>query len=136
MKRIQKISIIFSWVILGLVVVFVFGVVAAIQKWIDRPWATGIAEVAVLLILLLIVALCVCFLLDRGQRPTAKSKDESEAEVDDDDFADLGIGGGDDLDEGDEFEELEPLPDDPLGGDQPGEAESLGSLEDEDIGTL
>ena len=42
--RIQKVSVIFSWVIVGLVFLFTLGVVAAIKKWIDRDWATGITE--------------------------------------------------------------------------------------------
>ena len=66
--RIQKVSVIFSWVIVGLVFLFTLGVVAAIKKWIDRDWATGISEVSVLLTFLLIAALFVCFFLDRAKQ--------------------------------------------------------------------
>ena len=115
MKRIQKISVIFSWVTLGLCVCFVLGVVAAIEKWIDRPWATGIAEVSAALIFLMVVSIFICFFLDR-------EKKIEKANVKDDEFAGLGLEGdsADDA-EGDEFEELEPLP-----------AESLASTDDAD----
>ena len=117
MKRVQKISVIFSWVTLGLCVVFVLGVVSAIEKWIDRPWATGIAEVSAALIFLMVVSICICFLLDRE-----KKKKVEEANVEDDEFAGLGLEDDhtDDAEE-DEFEELDPLP-----------AESLASSDDKD----
>ena len=130
MKRIQKISVIFSWVIVGLVFLFTLGVVAAIKKWIDRDWATGIAEVSVLLTFLLTVGLFVCFFLDRAKQ---KKHETTNAPLEDE-FAGLGLDGDTDGSDGfdveDEFEELEPLDmdNDPL--------EETLSSEGEDIGTV
>ena len=103
--RIQKISVIFSWVIVGLVFLFTLGVVAAIKKWIDRPWATGIAEVSVGLTFLLTFGLFVCFFLDHTKE---KKQDSSDASFEDE-FAGLGLDGDQGLADEDEFEELEPL---------------------------
>ena len=103
--RIQKISVIFSWVIVGLVFLFTLGVVAAIKKWIDRPWATGIAEVSVGLTFLLTLGLFICFFLDRTKE---KKQDSSDASFEDE-FAGLGLDGDQGLADEDEFEELEPL---------------------------
>ncbi len=130
MMRIQKISVIFSWVIVGLVFLFTLGVVAAIKKWIDRDWATGIAEVSVLLTFLLTVGLFVCFFLDRAKQ---KNHETINAPLEDE-FAGLGLDGETDDSDGfdveDEFEELEPLDmdNDPL--------EETLSSEGEDIGTV
>ena len=119
--RIQKISVIFSWVIVGLVFLFTLGVVAAIKKWIDRPWATGIAEVSVGLTFLLTLGLFICFFLDRTKE---KKQDSSDASVEDE-FAELGLDDDSGLAEEDEFEELEPLnmDVDPLEGSISGDAE-------------
>jgi hypothetical protein len=131
MKRIQKISVIFSWVTLGLCVVFVLGVVAAIEKWIDRPWATGIAEVSAALVFLMVVSICICFLLDRE-----KKKKAEEVNVEDDEFAGLGLDDDyvdddyvDDAEE-DQFEELEPLPAEPLASTD--DADGIVDLDDAD----
>ena len=130
MMRIQKVSVIFSWVIVGLVFLFTFGVVAAVKKWIDREWASGIAEVSVLLTFLLIFGLFVCFFLDRGKQKITEIANESL----EDEFAGLGLDGETDDSDGfdveDEFEELEPLDmdNDPL--------EETLSSEGEDIGTV
>ena len=130
--RIQKVSVIFSWVIVGLVFLFTLGVVAAIKKWIDRDWATGISEVSVLLTFLLIAALFVCFFLDRAkQKRPEKTSDALE-----DEFAGLGLDDdlGSEIDDDDEFEELEPLNMDaaPIESQSSIGAEKLEGLEDED----
>ncbi len=130
MKRIQKISVIFSWVIVGLVFLFTLGVVAAIKKWIDRDWATGIAEVSVLLTFLLTVGLFVCLFLDRAKQKkheTTNASLEDEFDglgLDDDQSDDAGF------DDEDEFEELEPLnmDADPLEDSLSGEAEDFGTV--------
>lgn len=103
--RIQKISVIFSWTILGLISLFTFGVLAAIKKWIDRPWATGIAEVSVGLTFLLTLGLFVCFFLDRNK----EKKTEANEIIPEDDFAGLGLDDDTELSAEEEFEELEPL---------------------------
>ena len=132
--RIQKVSVIFSWVIVGLVFLFTLGVVAAIKKWIDRDWATGISEVSVLLTFLLVAALFVCFFLDRAkQKKPEKISDALEEE-----FAGLELeddqSSGTGLDEEDAFEELEPLNMDavPIESQSSIGAEKLEGLEDED----
>jgi|GEM_PF-5517747 hypothetical protein len=132
--RIQKVSVIFSWVIVGLVFLFTLGVVAAIKKWIDRDWATGISEVSVLLTFLLVAALFVCFFLDRAkQKKPEKTSDALEEE-----FAGLGLeddqSSGIGFDNEDTFEELEPLNMDaaPIESQSSIGAENLESLEDED----
>ena len=124
--RIQKISVIFSWVIVGLVSLFTFGVVAAIKKWIDRPWATGIAEVSVGLTFLLILALFICFFLDRSK----EKKPEPNEIIPEDDFAGLGLDDDTELSDEDEFEELEPLnmDADPFEESVSGDGDDLGSL--------
>ena len=124
--RIQKISVIFSWVIVGLVFLFTLGVVAAIKKWIDRPWATGIAEVSVGLTFLLTFGLFICFFLDRAKE---KKQDSSDASVEDE-FAGLGLDDDPGLAEEDEFEELEPLnmDADPFEESVSGDGDDLGSL--------
>ena len=132
--RIQKVSVIFSWVIVGLVFLFALGVVAAIKKWIDRDWATGISEASVLLTFLLIAALFVCFFLDRAKQ----KKTESTSVPLEDEFTGLGLeddfGSGTGLDEEDAFEELEPLDMDaePIESHSSIGAEKMESLEDED----
>lgn len=132
--RIQKVSVIFSWVIVGLVFLFTLGVVAAIKKWIDRDWATGISEVSVLLTFLLVAALFVCFFLDRAkQKKPEKTSDALEEEfagleLEDDQSSGIGF------DNEDTFEELEPLNMDaaPIESQSSIGAENLESLEDED----
>jgi hypothetical protein len=132
--RIQKVSVIFSWVIVGLVFLFTLGVVAAIKKWIDRDWATGISEVSVLLTFLLVAALLVCFFLDRAkQKKPEKTSDALEEEfagleLEDDQSSGIGF------DNEDPFEELEPLNMDaaPIESQSSISAENLESLEDED----
>ncbi|MDE0938501.1 MAG: hypothetical protein OSA43_00955 [Pirellulales bacterium] len=132
--RIQKVSVIFSWVIVGLVFLFTLGVVAAIKKWIDRDWATGISEVSVLLTFLLVAALFVCFFLDRAkQKKPEKTSDALEEEfagleLEDDQSSGIGF------DNEDPFEELEPLNMDaaPIESQSSISAENLESLEDED----
>ena len=132
--RIQKVSVIFSWVIVGLVFLFTLGVVAAIKKWIDRDWATGISEVSVLLTFLLVAALFVCFFLDRAkQKKPEKISDALEEEfagleLEDDQSSGIGF------DEEDTFEELEPLNMDavPIESQSSIGAEKLEGLEDED----
>jgi hypothetical protein len=132
--RIQKVSVIFSWVIVGLVFLFTLGVVAAIKKWIDRDWATGISEVSVLLTFLLVAALFVCFFLDRAkQKKPEKTSDALEEEfagleLEDDQSSGIGF------DNEDPFEELEPLNMDaaPIESQSSIGAENLESLEDED----
>ena len=132
--RIQKVSVIFSWVIVGLVFLFALGVVAAIKKWIDRDWATGISEVSVLLTFLLIAALFVCFFLDRAKQ---KKTDSTSVPLEDE-FAGLGLeddlGSGTGLDEEDAFEELEPLDMDaePIESHSSIGAEKMEIFEDED----
>ena len=124
--RLQKISVIFSWVIVGLVFLFTLGVVAAIKKWIDRPWATGIAEVSVGLTFLLTIGLFICFFLDRSKEKKAASADP----VAEDDSAGLGIDDDAELADEDEFEELEPLniDADPLEGSIASDAEDLDGI--------
>ena len=132
--RIQKVSVIFSWVIVGLVFLFTLGVVAAIKKWIDRDWATGISEVSVLLTFLLVAALFVCFFLDRAKQ----KKTESSSDTLEDEFSELGLDGDESDEEGfgeeDNFEELDPLDLDtePIESHSSIGAENLESLEDED----
>ena len=124
--RIQKISVIFSWVILGFVCLFTFGVVAAIKKWIDRPWATGIAEVSVGLTFLLTLGLFICFFLDRSKE---KIPEPYNAPTEDD-FAGLGLDDDAEIADEDEFEELEPLnmDADPFEESVSGDGDELGSL--------
>ncbi|MBC19831.1 MAG: hypothetical protein CMJ74_06185 [Planctomycetaceae bacterium] len=124
--RLQKISVIFSWVIVGLVFLFTLGVVAAIKKWIDRPWATGIAEVSVGLTFLLTIGLFICFFLDRSKEKKPASADP----VAEDDSAGLGIDDDAELADEDEFEELEPLniDADPLEGSIASDAEDLDGI--------